>query len=86
MGRKERLGYRVEFGQQVGSCARTLAVVGDDFYRNLARVEFSVKGLVSWFELHDLVLHQGSQHVLRSRNPRGEDEFVDRLSANGISG
>lgn len=52
-GRKEKLGCKAEFGQQVGSWARTFAVVGDGFHRKLPRAEFSVKGLVSWFELHD---------------------------------
>lgn len=37
-GRKEKLGYRAELGRQV---------MGDDFYRNLSRIEFSVRGLVS---------------------------------------
>ena len=46
-GRKEKLGYRAELGWQVESWVRTLRVMGDDFYRNLSRIEFSVKGLVS---------------------------------------
>ena len=37
-GRKEKLGYRAELGRQV---------MGDDLYRNLSRIEFSVRGLVS---------------------------------------
>ena len=46
-GRKEKLGYRAELGRQVESWVRTLRVMGDDFYRNLSRIEFSVRGLVS---------------------------------------
>lgn len=46
-GRKEKLSYRAELGQQVESWVRTLRVMGDDFYRNLSRIEFSVRGLVS---------------------------------------
>ena len=46
-GRKEKLGYRAELGRQVESWVRTLKVMGDDFYRNLSRIEFSVRRLVS---------------------------------------